>query len=274
MMNKRRRDKALDSLQTLGKRYVREYLEHQGWEQNRLKKDWFYAFKFFIQHLYYQGRRDELSARFFESMWSCLQNNFMPDPTKILDASWEQQQIPHDPDWEDEAKEGNPLWDRFDRTMGKTRDREMVLDCLRYIHGIDQYNVVRLSLKAIEENTLLDHRCQLMKLWGVGPKTSAFYLRDIVLLFDLKVAPADFLALQPVDTWVQQVVQAITKKKLGHCDVEKWLIHQAPKYDVALINAGAWYIGKNAFPLALSLVAEGELSEERLNSMDFGDFDG
>lgn len=274
-MNNSGKEKVLDSLQVLGKRYVRDYLNQEGWDEERLKNDWFHSLEFLIQHLYYQGRRDELSTRFFECVWRCVEEIFLPEPTPVFESLWDSKFIPHDAGWHEYVEDDNPLWERVNSsTMGKTRDREMVLDCLRYVHGIDQYNVVKASLAAIEGGDLGDHRQDLMDIWGVGGKTSAFYLRDLVLLFGMKVMPSVFLDLQPIDTWVAQVVQAVTGQSMNYEQVEQWINSQTEHHDVALLNAGAWYLGKNAFRVALTLVGQGELTEDLLEKMELLKFDG
>lgn len=265
-MNDGRR-RLLNALEALGRRYVREFLADE-WPQAELKADWFKAFTFLLWRLYAQGRADSLSVRYARAMVACLTEFFTRDPEARLGRLWQKRHIPHDPDWTKFHEEASDLWQRFDKTMGKPRDREMVLDALRYVYPLEGHNVIAHSLAAMDAGRLREHRQELMNLWGVGPKTSAFYLRDVTFCFRCELAPEDSVHIQPIDTWVRQVVRA-----LAGADViaEDWLVKQGHDgYDPALLNAGAWYLGKHSFQLVLSLLADDSLAPEALERLALG----
>ena len=68
-------DKILtENLETLGKRYERKYLIN--WEKDRLETKTWQALKFFFSHSFMRGRRDELSAEYYEFTINVLFNYF------------------------------------------------------------------------------------------------------------------------------------------------------------------------------------------------------
>jgi len=262
-------ERVLTAIERMGRRYIREFLFEEGWEPSQLRSNWYYAFKFLLSKLYMQGRNDALSDRFLGKMQECLDSYFLPDSMTKIEALVQDSYIPLTPDWVNFNIENSPLWQKFDKSMGKQRDREMVLDVLRYISNIPDYNIVNHSISEIETGRIREHREELKRIWGVGPKTSAFYLRDVIFLFNCKLAPEDSIELQPIDTWVRQVVDSLRDEQDSdrHLSTEDWLVrHGGGPINSALINAGMWYLGKHSFGLILRLLAEGNISLEMIES--------
>jgi hypothetical protein len=258
-------ERALAVLEALGRKYIREFLIKEGWEPQRLRSDWYYSFKFLLSKLYFQGRNDSLSDRYLKKMQECLDSYFLPDYTAKLETLIQGHHIPLDVDWNNFEAENSPLWQQFSEKMGKRRDREMVLDVLRYTCKLPSYNIVNHSIKEIEAGRIREHREDLKHIWGVGPKTSAFYLRDIIFIFDCEILPEEAMELQPVDTWVRQVVDYLIDDQNSETllSTEDWLIrHGGGPRRAALLNAGMWYLGKDSFNLILRLLIEGNISPE------------
>lgn len=261
----RRTARILDALAALGDRYVDEFLRPH-WDVDRLHTDWYYAFKFLLSRLYFQGRRDEVSEQFYNAMAACLDAVFEKDSDSVLDDLWRCGELPQDAEWTGFDAAQSRLWRAFDSSMGKRRDREMLLDALRYVHGLTGYNVVRHSLASIDAGIVVQHRVEISSLWGAGPKTSAFYLRDVVFLTGRRLAATDLLALQPIDTWVDQVRLLIDPSApAGHDAAAQWFVRHADTgYDPAKLNAGAWYLGKHAFRVCLALLSTTDISKDEL----------
>lgn len=256
----------VDVLEHFGRQYVDEFLVADGWEPERLRTDWYYAFKFLLERLYFQGRRDDISERFCNAMMSCLDEQFLPDPTERFARLVEAGAIPTEPEWWDigDLARGS-LWESFDERMGKNRDREMTLDVLRYLRDLSDPNIVTRTLAELDAGRIKQHRKELCDVRQIGEKTSALYLRDMVFLFDIHLEPAQFQEIQPVDTWVRQLVAAIAGPEY---DPAEWLATQAEAgYNAGLLNAGAWYLGKHSFQLLVSLAASGELAPAALKRM-------
>jgi len=259
----------LTALERMGRRYIREFLFEEGWEPSRLRSDWYYAFKFLLSKLYMQGRNDSLSVRYLVTMQGCLDSYFLPDSITKIEALVHGSYIPLTADWVNFNIENSQLWQQFDKNMGKQRDREMVLDVLRYISNVPDYNIVNHSIAEIGAGRIREHREELKLIWGVGPKTSAFYLRDVIFLFNCELAPEESIELQPIDTWVRQVVESLRDEQDSdrQLSTEDWLVrHGGEPINSALINAGMWYLGKHSFALILRLLAEGNISLEMIES--------
>ncbi len=266
----------LDALEALGKRFIHEFIEEEGVDHKRLQKDWYYSFHMLLSRLYYQGRSDNLSTKYLQEMLKCLDDFFLPNPTAKLNMLWERRHIPHDEEWTEFNPDESSLWNKFDPSMGKTRDREMVLDVLRYLYTIDEHNVGKRGLAQVKAGRIKAFREELMKVHSIGPKTSALFLRDVVIIYKCKLAPDEIRSIQPVDTWVKQVVEMTTGEKIAdHLSIEEWFVlHGGKKRDAVLLNAGAWYLGKHSFKLALSLVAHGRFSPQEIEEMVLVDIDG
>ena len=63
-----------ENLEKLGKRYERKYLAN--WEKGKLETKSWQALKFFFSHSFMRGRRDELSAEYYEFTTTVLFNYF------------------------------------------------------------------------------------------------------------------------------------------------------------------------------------------------------
>lgn len=262
-------EQILAALEIMGKRYIREFILGEGWDSSRLISDWYYSFKFFLSKIYFQGRNDSLSDRYLKNMKTCLDRYFLPNPTDILETLWRNHYIPHDPEWKNFSTDNSLLWQQFDGQMGKRRDREMVMDVLRYIYSIPDHNILNHSIREIEARRIREHRNEIMELWGIGPKTSAFYLRDVIFLFNCELIPEEARELQPIDTWVRQVVDSLRDSQTDdHLSTEEWLVrHGGAARNSALLNAGMWYLGKHSFDLVLKLLTIGTISPEKIEQM-------
>lgn len=262
-------ERVLSALERMGRRYIREFLFEEGCDPAQLRSNWYYAFNFLLSKLYMQGRNDSLSVRYLEKMLECLDSYFLPDCINKLEALIQGDHIPLTANWENFNTENSSLWQKFDNTMGKQRDREMVLDVLRYISHIPDYNIVNHSIAEIEVGRIREHREELKLIRQIGPKTSAFYLRDIIFLFNCELSTENSIELLPIDTWVSQVVDKLRDEEDydRQLSTEDWLVqHGGGPVNSALINAGMWYLGKHSFDCILKLLAEGNISLEMIES--------
>jgi len=251
----------LSALDALGERYIQQFLDSRE-GPSLYRNNWYEALLFFLSHLYMQGRRDEVSSMFWDEMKLCLDKVFSKNPKAVIESLWNEGSIPKNPGLKDFDKKNSPLWNKFNRKMGKDRDLEMVLDVIRFVHGIPKYNIVTYSIDQIRLGKIKSHRDDLQKIRQVGPKTSAFYLRDLVFLYEIKLDHKDFISLQPIDTWVKQVRSLIDPSDTKIHD-DEWFVEQAGKaYDSLRLNAGAWFLGKYSFPLSLALLSNFEMSKE------------
>jgi len=167
----------LKQIAALAQRYSDEILSEWGRWRDLYRKNWFEAFDFFLAHVYYQGRSDTLSDRYYENAIEALRRHFGDGAgsQRRLREAWRAKWIPHDPDWHVYAGARNPIWKALTvANAGKHRDREMVVDTLRYIYGLVNHNVVTHSLREVQAGRILTHQAELQSIWQIGPKTSSF----------------------------------------------------------------------------------------------------
>lgn len=254
-----------DALQVLGEKYINDMLK-KSCDIFEIRSNWYSAFKFFLSKIYFQGRRDKLSESFYDNMIICLDEIFSGDPNKNFDKLWKNGHIPHTADWNGFDREQSIIWMSFannvDHKLGKKRDLEMVIDVIRYIRSLPKFNIVEHSINEIDNGRIINHRIELQKIWQVGPKTSAFYLRDLAILTDKKISTDDLAQLQPIDTWVRQVFNAINSTEhASDKEIAKWFVQAPKKYNDPLkLNAGAWYLGKYSFKLLIKLLNSNKIS--------------
>ena len=64
----------IKNIERLGERYCRRYLDY--WNNKRLQDDWWEALKFFFNHSFPRGRRDELSNEYYYFTIRALESYF------------------------------------------------------------------------------------------------------------------------------------------------------------------------------------------------------
>lgn len=256
----------LKLIESFGDRYIKEHIETLQKRQNDFKSDWFQALDFFLSHVYYQGRNDDLSWRYYDAAKKALLTYFGKDTItqlKNYNNAWDNNIIPHDPDRKIWLKANNDLLEELKREKaGKGRDIEMVIDTLRFIHGCPSYNIVLYSIEEIKQGRIKKLYSEIDNIWQVGQKTASFYLRDLIFCYDLKLETDDYFTIQPIDTWVKQVAIAIgiSSEKDSNESIAASFLKACTKEnaDPKKVNAGAWYLGANAFNILLDNILHGK----------------
>jgi hypothetical protein len=238
-----------------------------------LRTDWWLGLSFFLNRVFYQGRRDSVSQAFREATNRALAELLPPEldtgerAARILEwsaAGWFRRA-----NWNQDA---SPVRQALDRTYtievngnkqrsatGKGRDREMVLDILRFIceqPAADGrvLNIAAYAAARIEAGETSAVYKELDDIWQIGPKVAAFFLRDLVAVLDLqaRLKPADYRLLQPVDTWVEKIARKLNIQPgpdgLAAAIAETC---QREGVDPIRFNQGAWYLGAHSFDLLL-----------------------
>ena len=89
----------------------------------------------------------------------------------------------------------------------------MVLSILDFIGNLPSLNIIGYSVQKIRSGEIREHYDELQRdMVQVGPKIAAFYLRDVVSLYQLEdlVPEESAFCIQPIDVWVRKLV-----KKMG-----------------------------------------------------------
>jgi len=169
--------------------------------------------------------------------------------------------------WKSWTKDNNALWAELQEAKaGKRRDIEMVLDALRFVRSRPQHNIVAYSLNRIRQGHIRNLYSELQTIRQVGPKVGALFLRDLVLCFELRLSELplsedDYVAVQPVDTWVRQVVHRLeicTEHESDELIVSRLIeISHETSVNPCKLNAGVWYLGANSLVLLLDHIRSG-----------------
>ena len=217
----------------LDKNFLRERLSINVSE---LKKNKLEALKFFFSRVLFQGRRDELSEKVYgyvkEVLEDCLQR-FGKIDEKIC---------------EDKLKE-------IKENKGKIRGRdiELVTGTLKKLKEFKEFkdeNIVTYSIKKIQKGNIKELYNELNKIRGIGQKTSSLFLRDLVLLFELKInKKEDAMYLQPIDTWVRKGLEILFGiKDKNDKELKRKIVNICKSVeDSVKFNAGLWIIGTHPY---------------------------
>ncbi|MBI4846480.1 MAG: hypothetical protein HY810_08470 [Candidatus Omnitrophica bacterium] len=228
------KDKFL-SIERYGKRYVVGILQKQA-NKNICLTNSYEALKFFFSKSFYRGRRDEISKEFQDRAIKTL-DGYYSGVINEIDYQVLESLL-------------------YANKVNNRKDREMVIAVIKFALKVNNHNVVVHSIDGIRNGKTEDVYNQLVALPEIGPKLAGLFLRDIVLLYDLK----NFLTmdaekyLQPVDTWVRQVAEKLGIISKGDKDpiaISMKIVNQCHDYSVCplLFNAGAWYVGARSFEL-------------------------
>lgn len=232
-------------------------------QENRhvLETDWWQAFDFFLGRACYQGRTDEQSFRVHERAVQVLGPLFSNVDVQ-RDLNYESQKR------EDWKEINTQLCEKIGKgKVGKARDVEMIISALEFIGALPNKNIVAYSAEKIRGGQLQLHYKQLQRreatngIIQVGPKIAAFYLRDIVSLFQLtdSIDDATAFCLQPVDTWVQQIAErhGIVSEKADTQTTQDAILRMCKAQRISPIrfNQGAWYTAYHALDLLLELLS-------------------
>lgn len=234
-------------------------------QQQRILNEWWLAFLFFLDRAYYQGRRDELSKRFEYTALKALNRVFGEEANSSCKAAKLTTLMSQGGlDWKNPRGE---LWDALaqkyltqfgEYRAGKRRDREMVLDTLAWAAGIEGHNLVRHSLRHVNEGRMAEIYERLRCLRGVGPKIASLFLRDVVLIWgsENSLQSTDYVCLFPLDTWVRQVLRVLDEQAFcggSDKDLAEKVIMVCLENHVSPINfnIGAWYIGAHSFNILM-----------------------
>lgn len=237
-----------------GERYCQEYV-YGASDPVAIARNWRSAFLFFMGKACMQGRRDTVSEKVRERVEMVILEKFPDDkdPKPLLDQR---------------AREWRPVRLRLEREIGpgkygKMRDIEMVVSALDYCARLPDCNIVNQSLKEIRAGRIVQHSNAIQAsakgnvggIVQVGPKIAAFYLRDLVTLYQLEdfVAPSDAFSLQAVDTWVAKIAARLGIRAKSSEGIQLALADGCRRARVSGIrfNQGAWYVGANSFQLLL-----------------------
>lgn len=240
----------------------------------KLRDDWWMGFRYFLMHVFMQGRRDALSYDFIEATNSALVTESLlpmcmkPAERGLRLIEWEKKGWLAKPNWKAEC---NPVRKALDQKYvlansdkkshtGKQRDREMVLDILRFICERRSASGIPLNIVSWAEQLIRAGKIELLHneldaIRQVGPKVISLFLRDLIRLLKLEafLRPEDYRWLQPVDTWVRRIAIQLGIATGGDGTAAEIVrVCQQAQIDPMEFNQGAWFIGSNSLEVLLN----------------------
>lgn len=247
-------DRLFSAILTYGRRYREKHLT-DNYQPDDLLQNWWKAFEFFLARACFQGRSDRVSVRVYDAAIAVLEPRVAHTNGVLTDEAL----LPIE----------GALCERIGRhKVGKGRDVAMIVSALHYIRRLPDANIVAYSVARIQAGDIGSHYDELQAarnretgIVQVGSKIAAFYLRDVVSLFDLEsLIPADFqFCLQPVDVWIRRLAHkvGIVGPNATDGDVQQAIVRicQEKGYSPLRFNQGAWYAGANAYDLLLENLA-------------------
>ena len=224
-----------------GADYMKEVAKLDVWTPKLLSDNWFKSLEFWFNKSFFRGRKDRISENFMNKAVLTIKRIGKDHLFDISDKSFES------------ALAGAGVNNHI--------DRKMVIQTVRFIQKIDNYNLVTYCLKAIKQNRTIEVFDELKTIYGIGPKLASLFLRDICFVY--KTEPSDkdqLICLQPVDTWVRQVAVRLGLPECTEDKNEIRVVEPIVSYCLqnnispTMFNAGAWYVGSQSFTLLLELL--------------------
>lgn len=221
-----------------GERYKKEVMNSAKWTPELLSEDWFSALEFWFSKSFYRGRRDSISDIFMKRTMATLKR---VGKNKLFEVSDEEMQRL--------LKEEH---------VNNHMDRKMVLQSLGFIRKLDNHNLVGHCFVAIKNKQVQVVFDELQTIYGIGSKLASLFLRDVCFVYHIEPQNKEqLLCLQPVDTWVRQVVLGLgipgCTQKTNAREVVEPVVNYCLENNISplLFNAGAWYVGARSFELFL-----------------------
>jgi len=266
-MNSINEERIIRNIQKLGERFCQEMLRSLG---GNLEENWWEGLKFFFGHTFFRGRRDQLSAKYYQFTIQALQTHFNISNENLMNAYNRLISATEDKIEEilQEPREVEINWESNTYTkelcLNNEKDRKMVLAVLNFMRKIKEVNknVYQYLKNRISQGEIKKVYEELKDLYGIGDKIACLIIRDILLLNpEINIKKENYKYAFPVDTWVRKVAN-----KLGVSDndderIKESLINKCDelKVDPLKVAAGLWYLGVNSLNIALELLERIEI---------------
>jgi len=231
-----------------GQTYRIEHLRNHITRRSHYRQDAHAALLFYFNYMFMRGCRDELSMRFYERACEVLTEIKSEDPHYF--SCWD-------------GHRSRQLEARLqDKGVNNHGDRKMIRATLEWLHtklAETDYNIVEYAIQEIRNHRLSQLYERLDAIPWVGDKLASFFLRDVVDIYKLERwvdGCTDAPYLQPIDTWVQQVAQAIrilapnAELKIARRAIVL-ACHNVGASPIRF-NQGAWYVGANSLDILLN----------------------
>ena len=128
---------------------------------------------------------------------------------------------------------------------------EGLADSPSLLEVVLQNNLQQVSLtdhlnSQIQENNNVQPAFQLISaVRGIGGKIASFFLRDLVIIYQLDLSPVNGrYLLQPIDVWVQRTISQLANIPANQKQrIAEWIVETSIQHNVnpELVNMGVWF---------------------------------
>lgn len=243
-------------------------------DRNKLLKDWWEAYCFIADRIFYQGRKDELSTVIKRMAREVLEAKIDTKSKTGLTGLTITELANIKDTFSNSTRNGKKYKRKSDvRMLFGEFGENRVIDqgVLTLIHGLPDSNLVRYIYDEVNKGHIDDVYWELQSIHSIGHKIASFVLRDVVDLYYDKLGKVSSVRridgqklLQPIDTWVEQVA-----KKAGiQFEKENHVLHKAQRIvescrfisesrrKAIQFNQGAYLLGKKSIDILVPLLSK------------------
>jgi hypothetical protein len=229
----------LRSVEQYGHQYVTEYLGKTRQQHQTITTDPLAALTFMLSKFFMRGRRDTVSIVFRDKTFELLDTYKSLEDIDLSDLDVR----------------------LHTRGVNNRYDRRMVVASIGFARSLSSYdcNAFNWAVAAIQNGRAAEAYEALTGIFAVRDKLATFYLRDVTLVEGIEdnIRDDDFGYFQPVDTWVERVVESL--RVVLHDDLgNRWIVKEKvieacldAGVSPLLFNAGAWMVGAQAYRLLI-----------------------
>ncbi len=191
-----------------------------------------------------QGRRSDYFYAAVDSLFDCRQHNNgqLVDQTILLLWQAFSQRLNNI----NLNAKNNPLY-----PSTNPDNIEGLADSPSLLEVVLQNNLQQVSLtdhlnSQIQENNNVQPAFQLISaVRGIGGKIASFFLRDLVIIYQLDLSPVNGrYLLQPIDVWVQRTISQLANIPANQKQrIAEWIVETSIQHNVnpELVNMGVWF---------------------------------
>jgi hypothetical protein len=241
------------NIANLSEKYHQEYLPKRS--TDKLLNDWYYAFKFFLNHTLLQGRSERVSEKVVEAVLEVSEHNRNMIEEGFKSGNWKDLMV--------------KLFEKIGKgKVGKRADVKHVIDSFEFLREkISDRNVVKYTVDEVKARGVLQVYEELDRIRQVGDKVACFYLRDVVSLFELEacVPKEHRRLLLPIDTWVKKFAKEYLvegAKDPKDDEIKQKILKVCDDYGVspAKLDQGIWYAGFKSYNVLIEILKQVDIN--------------
>lgn len=127
---------------------------------------------------------------------------------------------------------------------GKKNKSTTQPSAIEFVQQLDYHDIVGFARRKLENDDAREAQRGISSINGIGVKIAGLFLRDIAILYDIKITK-NWHLLQPIDTWVRRAINNFREARNDEDRAKKIVeISDKNQVDPNRVNCGMWYLGK------------------------------